>query len=225
MEFEEFQKRCLRFLCHYVPFEDNRCYVAGGFFPRFYHNLPLRDIDIFVNDDDKMGEICKEFISHPSFCYVRSTNSKKCSVPTLMNFTTKDRRNNNPLIIQVVRVLDKWIDKKEKKRYKQIVSQKSENIDNINNVTNTLAWVYSFDFTICRVMAISNNLAKIANDYADIQQKKLRYTNNKIRYSNKQNILTRIKKYTDLGFEINEAAYSNIFYQIRENSELFDFYK
>jgi hypothetical protein len=46
-----FEELCREYLEKHVLFEEDRCFVAGGFFPRFYHNMPIRDIDVYVNDD------------------------------------------------------------------------------------------------------------------------------------------------------------------------------
>jgi len=48
----KFEDHCRKYLLKYVLFEEKKCFVAGGFFPRFYHNLPIRDIDIYVNDHE-----------------------------------------------------------------------------------------------------------------------------------------------------------------------------
>ena len=48
-ELDDFEKKCREFLSVYAPFDGDRLFVAGGFFARFYHDLPIRDIDIYVN--------------------------------------------------------------------------------------------------------------------------------------------------------------------------------
>jgi hypothetical protein len=65
-----FSELCRDYLSNYVIFENDRCFVAGGFFPRFYHNLPIRDIDVYVNDTEyfeKLQGIYREM----GFYYVR----------------------------------------------------------------------------------------------------------------------------------------------------------
>jgi hypothetical protein len=46
----KFAEKCREYLSQYVPFRGRDCFVAGGFFLRFYHDLPIRDIDVYVND-------------------------------------------------------------------------------------------------------------------------------------------------------------------------------
>lgn len=47
----EFMKKCRQFLSNYVPFDKKNVFVAGGFFTRFYHDLPIRDIDVYVKKE------------------------------------------------------------------------------------------------------------------------------------------------------------------------------
>lgn len=58
---DEFSVRCRKFLDQYIP-DPRRCFVAGGFFPRFYHRMDVRDIDIFVDGDDTFLSFREEYL-------------------------------------------------------------------------------------------------------------------------------------------------------------------
>jgi hypothetical protein len=51
MNIQDFRKKCYEYLLDYVPFYKDKVFVAGGFFPRFYHNIPIRDIDVYVSKE------------------------------------------------------------------------------------------------------------------------------------------------------------------------------
>jgi hypothetical protein len=49
VQIHEFDKKCREFLKDYVPFHGEDVFVAGGFFPRFYWNMEMHDIDVYVS--------------------------------------------------------------------------------------------------------------------------------------------------------------------------------
>jgi hypothetical protein len=60
MNKESFNKKCEEYLCNYVPL-DTSVFVAGGIFPRLYHDLPVRDIDVYVNNSKDFEKAKKEY--------------------------------------------------------------------------------------------------------------------------------------------------------------------
>lgn len=53
---------CYDYLRDVVPFDGENVFVSGGFFPRRFIGSPLRDIDVYVNGDDKyLEEVIEEY--------------------------------------------------------------------------------------------------------------------------------------------------------------------
>jgi|SRR3990167_2093702 len=52
----KFILECYDFLRDVVPFDEENIFVSGGFFARRWIGAPLRDIDVFVNGDEKYLE-------------------------------------------------------------------------------------------------------------------------------------------------------------------------
>jgi hypothetical protein len=80
-EANKFAKKCYSFLVNFVPFEQTKIFVAGGFFPRFFHGLPIRDVDVYVNWDyegvkrqylDAGWEIVSAPTYNSNYCVLRS---------------------------------------------------------------------------------------------------------------------------------------------------------
>lgn len=65
-DLQTFTKQCGEFLNSYIP-DFKRCFISGGFFPRFYHNLPIRDIDVYIDYDDDFTDIIKEYRNLPDW--------------------------------------------------------------------------------------------------------------------------------------------------------------
>src|SRR3990167_9961299 len=64
--FQEFTIRCVNYLNSFIP-DFEKCFVTGGFFPRFYHNMPIRDIDVYVGSDDVFVDFVKEYSKTSGF--------------------------------------------------------------------------------------------------------------------------------------------------------------
>ena len=56
----KFFSECREYLEDYAPFDGKNLFVSGGFFARRAINQPIRDIDIYVNGDEKYLECLKE---------------------------------------------------------------------------------------------------------------------------------------------------------------------
>jgi hypothetical protein len=64
----DFARRSKDFLYDYVC-DFDKVFVAGGFFPRLYHNMPESDIDLYINNNASFEEVKKEYINN---CFIVS---------------------------------------------------------------------------------------------------------------------------------------------------------
>jgi len=55
-----FIKKAYNFLIDYVPFDEEKIFVAGGVFARLYHDLPIRDIDVYIAEDGSFGDTVEQ---------------------------------------------------------------------------------------------------------------------------------------------------------------------
>jgi hypothetical protein len=62
----DFTNRSRKYLYDFVP-NWNGCFVSGGFFPRFYYDIPLRDIDIYTNSSMDYECFLGEFKNNRSY--------------------------------------------------------------------------------------------------------------------------------------------------------------
>lgn len=59
-----FERKCHNYFHQYVPyFSGKDIFVAGGSIPRLYYDLPMRDIDIFVNNTADYRALYSEYVS------------------------------------------------------------------------------------------------------------------------------------------------------------------
>lgn len=89
MDVTKFESKCLGFLSSYVPFDGDRIFVAGGFFCRFYHDLPIRDIDIYANDDEAFRKADEE-LEEAGFEMVHTFQKNNESWPSMIRYVAPD---------------------------------------------------------------------------------------------------------------------------------------
>lgn len=170
-DFYSFSTRCKLFLDPYIP-DPYSCFVAGGIFPRLYHNLNIRDVDIFTKSDDSFEGLRKDYVDAK---YTEVTSSR-----------------------DYVRFFD---------------PQTSFYVDLINfHSPKSLAWIGTFDFTICRLSYSCNSLGYYTEeDFNDIKNRKLIFTGRSNRSAGSNNLLTRAKKYIDLGFTLDDNELTKMY--------------
>lgn len=57
-----FISECYDYLRDIVPFDGEKIFVSGGFFPRRFIGAPLRDVDVYVNGDDQyLAEVIEDY--------------------------------------------------------------------------------------------------------------------------------------------------------------------
>lgn len=86
----------------------------------------------------------------------------------------------------------------------------------------SVEYVTGFDFSICQIAFSQNRLVDLCKSFPDIVNKKLRFTGNmdhvpekyRIQQTSSKNILTRLKKYLSLGFEIEDEHLGGIYTKI-----------
>lgn len=171
--FERFTEKFHRFMpLHHGYF------VAGGIFPRLYHNLPIRDVDLFATSNRNFQEVKELLMNTTGLEYLEEEghdNLAKFDCPLgefqldLVNSPRRQERSPYTLI-------DK------------------------------------FDFTISRVFMERNaggfNISALnEEDFKDIATKKLTFTGKLLFGTEKNNTLTRMLKYTKLGYKITEEHY------------------
>jgi hypothetical protein len=168
-----FESKCKSYLQNYIP-DLSKCFVAGGFFPRLYHNLPIRDIDVYVGSDD-------DFIG-----FVQDYQK----IPNIETIKTK------------------------RKFYRFRNQTTGIEIDLIGfHKPRDITFLKIFDFTICQGYFEGNQFQTYSTEtLKDIVQKRLRFTGfNAYVEGSSNNILTRMKKYRDLGFEITTEDLNAIY--------------
>lgn len=71
----ELEEKSTNFLLDYV-FDFNKCFVAGGIFPRLYHNMPMRDIDIYLKEGINFDEVLQEYKNNYTTMMLRNGYAK-----------------------------------------------------------------------------------------------------------------------------------------------------
>lgn len=172
----EFEDKCRAYLQNYVP-DLRKCFVAGGFFARHYHDMPIRDIDVYVDYLDDFDGFVKEFKS-------------------ISNFKVVD----------------------EKKKFCKLVNTDTNvGIDLIAFHKGSSRFTQLFDFTITQGFFQSDKFqSHSALTFPDIVLKRLRFTGRSFAVKNDNNLLTRMKKYMDLGFEISQEDVNNIYHYLMD---------
>ena len=173
MEEVEFSQKCEMFLSRHIPDLD-QCFIAGGLFPRLYHDLPIRDIDVYINSSTMFDAFVSDYKGVSEYQLTRDGEkfSKFLHKPTQIG------------------------------------------IDLINfHKPKTPDYTKNFDFSICQGYYRNRIFQSFNPDtFRDIQAKKLRFTDRFMYCDSDNNILTRIKKYTDLGFEISSDDMNKIYH-------------
>lgn len=185
---EEFEINCREYLENYVPFDDEqKIFVSGGFFPRFAHNLRIRDIDVYVNDPELFIAVKK--------CYL-STGFEEIYDSGNHLFSKLQHHNSSVPDIDLIGF------HVSEERFKD----------------RGYDYVSEFDFTICQA-TINSKCMKLnyynPNTSTDIMGKRLRINRNfvpkvKSHYS-ANNVISRISKYRDLGFEMADDEYNYLY--------------
>lgn len=177
---KHFEEECRAFLQNYVPFDEDRCFVAGGFFQRFWHGFPIRDIDIYA----KQGyfDECARELVHTGF--------EKQLVGKHQEFIKfKAPHELGGLEVDLIGF--------HKPRSKDYVFA-------------------SFDFSCCMLcMDADNFYTGKFGGYELLQEmaeKRLVFnTNCRLNLGKNNNTLTRLKKYMDMGYTIDEKTLTDIY--------------
>ena len=176
-DFQEFSSRCVNYLSSFVP-DFEKCFVTGGFFPRFYHNMPIRDIDVYVDSNDIFIDFVKEYSKTSGF--------------------------------------EKILERKKYFKFFNVESGIMIDLIGFHN-TRTRGFISNFDFSICRLYSYTSERKTFIShyqteDFFDIQKKKMRFSGRSMYAPRGDNhTLTRIKKYLDLGFTIDDNELTNIY--------------
>lgn len=154
-------------------------FIAGGVFPRLFCDLPIRDIDLFAENNDHYNRIQEilfhvdglEFLeddSHPNLCKFQHEDGYQID---LVNAPKRTQRSATELLQQ-------------------------------------------FDFTISRIYVahhVGFNIQALDNhDFVDVAERKLKFTGKILFGTKRNNTLTRLLKYTKLGYKITEQEYVEI---------------
>lgn len=168
----EFEDKCRGYLSNYVP-DMSKCFVAGGFFARHYHDFPIRDIDMYVDNLDVFNQFVKEF-------------------KNMSNFT----------ILQ------------EKKKFCKLINNDTKvGVDIIAFHQGSNKFTKGFDFTISQGFFQHDQFqSHDERTFPDIILKRLRFTGRSFAVNNENNLLTRAKKYLDLGFEISTEDMNSMYH-------------
>lgn len=152
-------------------------FIAGGIFPRLYHNAPIRDVDLFATSNAHFAEIQNLLMNTVGLQYLEDE-----SHANLAKFELNGEYQ----------------------------------IDLVNSprrqTRNPFSLVEKFDFTISRVFmertAAGFNISSISpDDFKDIADHRLTFTGKLLFGTQKNNTLTRMLKYTKLGYKITEEHY------------------
>jgi len=188
MDLEEFKIKCRDYLENFVPFdEEQKIFVAGGFFPRFYHNLPIRDIDVYINDPELFKKMEEYYIA------AGYTPDYEGGESLFNRFTCYDSSSPDIEIIGFHAMHEKF---------------KENPYDYVSEFDFTVCQVImNFE----SMDLISYN----ASTFSDIRTKTLRLNKKwspkmKNNYST-NNVISRLLKYRDLGFMIDSVQVSDMY--------------
>lgn len=160
------------FLSRYVLDAQNT-FVTGGFFARLFHNLPIKDIDIFVRNSVNFDFAKQLYMNDARFRLIES-RARFCKFAIVgFDFT-----------------LD---------------------LVGFTNRANSEDLIRKFDFTITRFKYENGRLSAFnESDIQDLFLKKLKYTNNILFTTSKNNTLTRAERYRQLGFSLEEDFFERV---------------
>jgi hypothetical protein len=192
-EKETFERRFFNdsyeFLQSYVPFDGSRVFVAGGFFTRFFHGLPVRDIDVFINDDAAYFEVRDQILGVGG-------------------------RIQNEFFVRG----------KDRPRFSKLKAFDGTAIDLIcfHEPRNARGCIDLFDFEHCR-LAVDGEGPWFSSMSFDSLVRKEIVVNTNMRLNRnfvENNPLTRMKKYLDLGFTIDNTQLTILYNTILDGKSV-----
>lgn len=153
-------------------------FVAGGIFPRLYHNAPIRDVDLFATSNASFAEVQNLLLNTTGLQYLEDE-----SHGNLAKFEGPNGEYQIDLVNSPRR-----------------------------QTRNAYSLVEKFDFTISRVFmertAAGFNINSVSpDDFKDIAEHRLTFTGKLLFGTQRNNTLTRMLKYTKLGYKITEEHY------------------
>jgi len=179
MNVDLFEKTARDYLDRYIVL-DNGDFVAGGVFPRIFHGLPVRDIDLYTKDVQKTIDF------YASLGYIYAAGSVQSNYVSM--YLPKEGKGKKLIPHIHLDIIGFHFDK-------------------------TPNYINSFDFGICQVAMTTDTF--VVRHASDIESKRLVFNGNyavPVSYGHmKNNILTRINKYTRLGFTIDDANMGAIY--------------
>lgn len=69
---QNFNNQCGHYLNSLVP-DFRHAFVAGGFFPRLFHHLPIRDVDVYVDGDEMFIQFVREYKNMSGFSLLKES--------------------------------------------------------------------------------------------------------------------------------------------------------
>jgi len=158
-------------------------FVSGGIFPRLFHNLPIRDVDVFALNHDAHKELLSEWFMRENFEYLEA-ESKVC----VYRFRHKETNIHFD-------VIKNGLEDHEMNPLAFI-----QRFDfTICRIMAKFTGHYPYPWSVTSEAATS--------DLTDIATKKLKFSGNLLFGSEKNNTLSRLLKYAKLGFEISDYDY------------------
>ena len=178
----QFFKDCHQFLSQYVPFDGDNLFVAGGFFPRKFHNLKLRDIDVFVNSQEYLEFLLEEYKNLDWQVKTQEKyNLPGTEGPKRIHYLCTKQDENEHIEIDLVPFHD----------------------------PKSPEYIKTFDLNICQI-AMDENFVYFVDEQTvinDLSNKHMRFTGNC-----KETTFHRVVKYTKLGYEMTYADMTNVSY-------------
>lgn len=160
------------FLSRYI-LDDTNTFITGGVFARLFHNLPIKDIDVFIKNSSNFDQIKQLYMNDSRFTLLES-RAKHCKF--------------------AIAGFDYTLD-----------------LVGFTNRANSEDLIRKFDFTITRFKYENGRLSAFErSDIEDLYFKKLKYTNNVLFTTSRNNTLTRAERYRQLGFSLDEDFYVRV---------------
>lgn len=171
-EILSFSDKAREFISNYVPFQREDLFVAGGIFPRLYHSLPIRDIDVYVKDEDTFFKIQKEY----EYAFYATEPDYTTGVGYFQKMNDKYYKYKHPDGITV----------------DFITFHDPKSVD----------YIQTFDFGICKFAITESNVYCDYYNFENIKKKIIQYTPGMFgKTSSGNSTLHRLLKYIKLGFE------------------------
>jgi hypothetical protein len=171
-----FADKAREFISNYVPFQGDDLFVAGGVFARLYHDIPVRDIDVYVKDEETFNKIRKEYLS--AFGSVEPDYSKGTGYFQQMNDKFFKYKHSDEITVDF------------------ILFHEPKNVN----------YIQTFDFSVCKFAITETDAYCNAMDFNDLKHKIIQYTLGSFGKTSKGNsTLHRLIKYVKMGFEPDES--------------------